>query len=110
MEKAWREETGVPALGWRHPTAGRGVPRSTLVLAHPGQAAGALGRGGGVAHVELALHRGLVDPVEGTVSLALAAGEVEEIPDGGDAGPGVPHPFHSEVLGEVGRRWAVDTR
>lgn len=43
---------------------------------------GSEGDWGPSAHIEWALQGGLVDPVEGTVFLALAAGEVEEAPDG----------------------------
>ena len=76
------------ARGWDpQPPGGSWVPRA--------------GRG---AHVELALHGGLVDPGEGTVFSAVTAGEIEELPEGLDAGPGVPRALHGEVLAEVGGR------
>ncbi|MCP6467953.1 hypothetical protein NL473_28180, partial [Klebsiella pneumoniae] len=51
--------------------------------------------------IELAMHWGLVDSIEGTVFTALTAGEVEEILEGCHTLPRVARPLNCDVLGEV---------
>lgn len=63
---------------------------------------------GSDAHVELSLHWRLVDPIKGTVSLALATGEVEEFLDDCHTDLRIACPQNCEVLSEVHGDHGVD--
>ena len=92
---------GEPGAALTLPTQGPRLPKGARGWDPQPPGGSWAPRAGRGAHVELALHGGLVDPGEGTVFSAVTAGEIEELPEGLDAGPGVPRALHGDVLAEV---------